>query len=484
MAMSVVPPPMSTSATPSSFSSSVSTDSLAASCSTTVSATLTPARFTHATMFCVELWLPVMMWTLTSSRAPVIPTGAPMPSCSSTTKSCGSTWRISRPVGSDTALAASIARRTSSRVISRFLPATAITPRLLKPLMCGPDSARWTESISTPAISSASSIAFLIESTAASRLTTTPRRMPRDSATPSPTMSSAVAVEHLADDRRHLRRADVEADQVPLFSRHVCLRDSHRLTRLAPASAGSALTPTPAEPCRASLRPASRSDRPDVDPIVEPQIDVVDVGDALAQRLGELEVRLQPRQEPVLADVDHRGIAAQDHRALCRSVTSTCDSRLAISGVARSAAISARRQLARAARRSSRSPLSGRRRQAVDDRQIEIGVLRAVPVDDRRRARRRGTARRRCAPMPIGSRSDDHDFDRRRQRAPQRRVPHPRRRQQPPAPAVEVGPHHVLAAQPVSTASTSPSDSRSLPRTTIRSICSTRACADDRATPR
>ena len=143
-----------------------------------------------------------------------------MPSCSSTTKSCGSTWRISRPVGSDTAFAASIARRTSSRVISRFLPATAITPRLLKPLMCGPDSARCTESISTPAISSASSIAFLIESTAASRLTTTPRRMPRDSATPMPTMSSAAAVEHLADDGRDLRRADVEPDQVPLFSRH------------------------------------------------------------------------------------------------------------------------------------------------------------------------------------------------------------------------------------------------------------------------
>ena len=172
MAMSVVPPPMSTSATPSSFSSSVNTDSLAASCSTTVSATLTPARFTHATMFWVELWLPVTMWTFTSRRAPVMPTGAPMPSCSSTTKSCGSTCRISRPVGSDTALAASMARRTSSRVISRFLPATAMTPRLLNPLMCGPDSARYTESISTPAISSASSIAFLIESTAASRFTT------------------------------------------------------------------------------------------------------------------------------------------------------------------------------------------------------------------------------------------------------------------------------------------------------------------------
>ena len=171
-------------------------------------------------MFCVELWLPVTMWTFTSRRAPVMPTGAPIPSCSSTTKSWGSTCRISRPVGSDTALAASIARRTSSRVISRFLPATAITPRLLNPLMCGPDSARCTESISTPAISSASSIAFLIESTAASRLTTTPRRMPRDSATPSPTMSRPIAVEDLADHRRHLRGADVEPDQVPFSSCH------------------------------------------------------------------------------------------------------------------------------------------------------------------------------------------------------------------------------------------------------------------------
>src|SRR5437773_1327630 len=146
------------------------------------------ARNLHRLVF-VELWLPATMWTFTSRRAPVIPTGAPIPSCSSTTKSCGSTCRISRPVGSETALAASMARRTSSRVISRFFPATAITPRLLKPLMCGPERARWTESISTPAINSASSTAFLIDSTAASTLTTRPRRMPRDSATPRPTTS-------------------------------------------------------------------------------------------------------------------------------------------------------------------------------------------------------------------------------------------------------------------------------------------------------
>jgi hypothetical protein len=66
---------MSTSATPSSFSSCASTDSDAASCSITVSATVTPARFTQAIRFCVDDTAPVTMWTFTSSRAPVMPTG-------------------------------------------------------------------------------------------------------------------------------------------------------------------------------------------------------------------------------------------------------------------------------------------------------------------------------------------------------------------------------------------------------------------------
>ena len=190
IAKSVVPPPMSTSATPSSRSSGVSTASAAASCSSTVSATSTPARLTQATTFCVDDAAPVTMCTFTSRREPVMPTGAPMPSWSSTTKSCGSTCRISRPLGSATALAASRARRTSSRAISRFLPATATTPRLLKPLTCAPDSARCAVSISMPAVSSASSMARLIESTPASRLTTSPRLMPRESAVPMPMTST------------------------------------------------------------------------------------------------------------------------------------------------------------------------------------------------------------------------------------------------------------------------------------------------------
>ena len=70
--------------------------------------------------------------------------------------------------------------------------------------------------------------------------------------------------------------------------------------------------------------------------------------------------------------------------------------------------------------------------------------------------------------MPIGCRSEIDDLDRRRQRAPERRVAHPRRREQPPAPDVEVGPQQALAAQAArARASTSPFDSRSFPRTTM-----------------
>ena len=62
-----------------------------------------------------------MTWTLTSRRVPVIPVGSPMPSWSSTTNSWGSTWRISRSTGMETALAASMTRATSSRSMTRFL---------------------------------------------------------------------------------------------------------------------------------------------------------------------------------------------------------------------------------------------------------------------------------------------------------------------------------------------------------------------------
>ena len=70
----------------------------------------------------------------------------------------------------------------------------------------------YTEWISQPAISSASSIARWIDCTVDSMLTTTPFFRPRDGCEPMPIdLDRAVGV-HLADDRDDLRRADVEAD--------------------------------------------------------------------------------------------------------------------------------------------------------------------------------------------------------------------------------------------------------------------------------
>src|SRR5262245_59259898 len=226
-----------------------------------------------------------------------MPTGAPMPSCSSTTKSCGRTWRISRPLGSATALAASIARRTSSRVISRFFPATATTPRLLNALTCAPDRPRWTESISTPAVSSASSMAFLIDSTAASRLTTTPRRMPFDSASPRPMMSRSPP-------------SVISPTMAAIFDVPTSSPTRYRSLRATPFLPGGSEDP----PYRSFLH------WPHVHALIEAQVHVVDLRHALAQRRRQIHVRLQALQEPVLADVQQRRIVLQHHDGVVRIV--------------------------------------------------------------------------------------------------------------------------------------------------------------------
>src|SRR5687768_11676003 len=361
IATSAVPPPMSTSATPSSFSSGVSTASAAASCSITGSATATPARLTQATMFCVDDTEPVITCTLTSRRAPVMPTGAPMPSCSSTTKSCGSTCRISRPVGRATALAASIARRTSSRVISRFFPATAMTPRLLNPFTCGPDSARCTESTSMPAISSASSIAFLIESTAPSRLTTTPRLIPRDSATPIPTMSRLPSS---SVSPTMQTTADVPTSSPTTYR---SLR-AMRLLLFLPPEGGShrrcALVP------RCALLP--RCARLDEHVVAEPQVHRIDPGNVLVQSLREVEIRLHAIGEVVVAGVkldavvlqNHHGIVRVRHihlRDLLRQIGTTLK-------IGEHTASQRRVPISRPVR------VISLRRQTVDERQVELGV--------------------------------------------------------------------------------------------------------------
>src|SRR5262245_21026334 len=151
--------------------------------------TARPARLTDRTTLWIEVIAPVTMWTSTSRRTPVMPTGSRIPSCSSTTNVCGNTWMISRSWGRLMARAASIARWTSTTETSRSLFPTATTPRLLTPRMWPPAMPAYTPDTSTPAICSASPTAWRIASTVASMFTTTPLRRPRDGAVPTPTTS-------------------------------------------------------------------------------------------------------------------------------------------------------------------------------------------------------------------------------------------------------------------------------------------------------
>src|SRR6266404_2121078 len=113
-----------------------------------------------------------------------MPMGSRMPSCASTKNSCGSTCRTSRSGGSVMLRAASIARRTSSRSISRGRWPMVTPPRLFTPRTCAPATPITAASTGTLATPSASSTARRIELTVESRLTIRPLRSPFDSAAP------------------------------------------------------------------------------------------------------------------------------------------------------------------------------------------------------------------------------------------------------------------------------------------------------------
>ena len=115
IARAIVPAPMSATATPSSFSVSDRTASAEASPDATSSSILTPAAATHFERFWTAVAEPVTMWTSTSSRSALIPSGSLTPSWPSTLKPRRSTWRTSWFDGIETARATSIARLTSSR---------------------------------------------------------------------------------------------------------------------------------------------------------------------------------------------------------------------------------------------------------------------------------------------------------------------------------------------------------------------------------
>src|SRR6202453_766351 len=175
---------MSSRQQPSSRSSCVKQASAEASGSRTVSSTRTPARFTAVTIFCVAEPHAVTMCTLASRRWPTIPIAWRMLSCASRKNSCGRTCNTSRSSGSCMPRAASTARRTSSRWMSRGRPTTVIPPRLFTPRTCVPATPISADSTGTPTMVSASSTARRIELTARSRFTIWPLRQPFDSAAP------------------------------------------------------------------------------------------------------------------------------------------------------------------------------------------------------------------------------------------------------------------------------------------------------------
>ena len=92
-------------------------------------------------------------------------------------------------------------------------------PRLLKPVMWPPAIPVYTDEISQPAMSSASSTAFLMDSTVASMLTTTPLRRPTDGWVPMP-MMLIVAAGHLAHHGADLGRADVQSHHDVILALH------------------------------------------------------------------------------------------------------------------------------------------------------------------------------------------------------------------------------------------------------------------------
>src|SRR5438552_4019581 len=193
-----------------------------------------------------------------------------------------------------------------------------------------------------------------MESTAASTLTTTPRLMPRDSATPMPTTSSVPS--------SMLSPTTVVTREVPT-SRPTRYR-SLRATG-PPLPAGSNRTRPPLCSCS----------RPYVHALVESQIHVVNRRNALAKRGREVKIRLKPLGKLLRADAYQRGVTLQDENG----VADVADVDFGNAAREVGAHLQGREDTGRqrGARVVDERPVvARRRRKAVDDRQIELGVVR------------------------------------------------------------------------------------------------------------
>ena len=413
-------------------------------------------------MFCVDEALPVTTWTLTSRRAPVMPTGAPMPSCSSTTKSCGSTWRISRPLGSATALAASIARRTSSRVISRFLPGDRDDAAAVERLDV---RARQPEvhRVDLDARPSAPPRRWrvLIDSTAASRLTTTPRRMPFESARPmpmmssppssviSPTMAAIFDVPTSSPTRYRSLRATLGLPSRP--------PSAHAAPRPRGVSAGrrpGARTRAPRTACPRSRCPAR----------------------ARAAQARDRRYALEPLEEPLLAQVQQRRVVVEQHDRVVRVAhVDLRDPLRQVVAFGATASMTPRGQV-RAALVDRRLARRRRPHEPIDDRQVESAYSRSELVDDACRARSTRYSRRRAGRAPSAA------APRRRPR-PWTAGPGAARHRRPTATRAAAAGSAARSTvrmfeprSPSTIACTSPLDSRTLPCTLMRLTRSTEAC--------
>src|SRR6266545_1696933 len=136
------------------------------------------------------------MWSPPSGRIPVYQRAPSRKSATSVVPPPKSMSRI--PSSFSSAETTASAEASGSRTRSWTCSPARSTPRLLMPRICPPATPVMTEAISTPAISSASPTACLMDSTVESMLTTTPLRRPRDGLTPTPMMSRLPTGDHSA----------------------------------------------------------------------------------------------------------------------------------------------------------------------------------------------------------------------------------------------------------------------------------------------
>ena len=188
--MSVVPPPMSTRATPASFSSSLRTAIAEAIGSRVMLSTFKPVRSTQRWMLLEAEICPVMMWKFASKRTPLMPIGSVIPCSLSTVYSCGMACKILSPGGNTSLYMSVTSFWMSFWLISVWSLSRVRMPRCCKLLMCCPAMPTWTRENFVFAIRSAEEIASIMALTVFSILVTTPRITPTLSTLPTPKISS------------------------------------------------------------------------------------------------------------------------------------------------------------------------------------------------------------------------------------------------------------------------------------------------------